>query len=135
MISHCKWNIDIKQEATASLGVKDNQVRQRATAIRELSSVINNTFLLPNYFDVWALFSSKENIPWKNVIAFESDNCSVMEERHKGFIKLKRDKNAKVVDLGCICHLCNLCVKKASKGLPMSVDDLLVDIYYHFDNR
>lgn len=68
-------------------------------------------------------------------MGFESDNCSVMKGKHKGVVKLLKDENTKIVDLGCICHLCNLCVKKASKELPVSIDDLLVDIYYHFDNR
>ena len=79
-------------------------------------------------------YRSKE-IPWTNVIGFESDNCSIMKGQHKGVIKRIRDVTPKVVDLGCICHLCNLCVKKAGTTLPFAVDDLLVDIFYHFDSR
>ena len=37
-----------------------------------------------------------------------------------------------VLDLGCICHLANLCVVAAVKSLPVKIDDILVDIYYHF---
>ena len=34
--------------------------------------------------------------------------------------------------MGCICHLANLCVAAAVKSLPVNVDDMLVNIYYHF---
>ena len=68
-------------------------------------------------------------------MSFESDNCNVMKGKHKGVIALIRKKNASVMDLGCICHLTNLCNVAAMKSLPMSLDDLLVDIFYHFDKR
>ena len=45
-----------------------------------------------------------------------------------------RSVQLKIVDVNCICHLVNLCVKSAVKRLPVKVDDLLVDIYYHFRN-
>ena len=35
---------------------------------------------------------------------------------------------------GHICHLLNLCVKSAIKSLPLKVDDLMVDVFYHFRN-
>ena len=38
----------------------------------------------------------------------------------------------KVVDIDYICHLENLCVKTATKQLPLKIDKLLVDIHYHF---
>ncbi|XP_067949658.1 uncharacterized protein [Watersipora subatra] len=81
-----------------------------------------------------SFFKTHGVIKWTNVVAFQSDNCNVMKGKHKGVIRLIRDQNPNVVDMGCICHLCNLCVKKASQALPFSVDDLLVDIHYHFDN-
>jgi hypothetical protein len=33
--------------------------------------------------------------------------------------------------MGCVCHLAALC---ALKKLPVSIDDLLIDIFYHFKN-
>ena len=38
----------------------------------------------------------------------------------------------KIVDIHCICHVVNLRVKSAVKVLPLKIDDLLVDVYYHF---
>ncbi|WAR00683.1 METL6-like protein [Mya arenaria] len=37
-----------------------------------------------------------------------------------------------VMDIGCICHLANICIVKAVKLLQLLVEDLLVDVYYHF---
>lgn len=64
-----------------------------------------------------------------------SDNCSVMKGRNNGVAALIKKENPKVVDLGCIAHLGNLCTVKAIKSLPFQVDDLLTDIYYHFNKR
>ena len=32
----------------------------------------------------------------------------------------------------CLCHLAALCAAAALKKLPVSIDELLIDIYYHF---
>ena len=37
-----------------------------------------------------------------------------------------------VFSLGCICHLAALCAAAALKKLPLSTDDLVIDIFYHF---
>ena len=36
----------------------------------------------------------------------------------------------RIIDIDCVCHLVSLCVKTATKQLPLKVDELLVDIYY-----
>lgn len=51
-----------------------------------------------------------------------------------GVIAKLRTVQPKIIDVNCICHLVNLCVKSAVKSLPFKVDDLLIDIYYHFRN-
>ena len=45
---------------------------------------------------------------------------------------LSRLREKQVFSLGCLCHLAVLCATAAIKTLPVSVDDLLIDIYYHF---
>jgi len=35
---------------------------------------------------------------------------------------------------GCICHLANLCCVCAVKQLPMPVEELLIDVYFHFNH-
>ena len=44
-------------------------------------------------------------------------------------------KNPDVFDLGCVCHLANLCTVAGVKALPLLVKDLLIDVYYHFHHR
>lgn len=68
-------------------------------------------------------------------MSFESDNCNVMKGGNKGVITKIREKQPTVIDLGCICHLTNLCNVAAMKTLPVDVDQLLVNIYFYFDNR
>ena len=43
-----------------------------------------------------------------------------------------KQKQLNVFSLGCMCHLAALCAVAALKKLPVSVDDLLIDISYHF---
>ena len=37
-----------------------------------------------------------------------------------------------IINVNCICHLLNLCVKSAIKTLLLKVDNLMVDVFYHF---
>ena len=44
-------------------------------------------------------------------------------------------KQPSVFDLGCVCHLANLCTVAGLQTLPLPVEDMLIDIYYHFNQR
>ena len=46
-----------------------------------------------------------------------------------------RDQQPNMFNTGCICHLADLCVKAGVKQLSMAVDDLFIDVYFHFQNR
>ena len=74
----------------------------------------------------------QKNIPWSNVMAFASDNCSVMKGKHNSVLSRVKEVQPTVLDIGCICHLANLCCVNAIKKIPLPVEDLLVDIYFHF---
>ena len=78
-------------------------------------------------------FSSRE-IPWKNVIAFASDNCSVMKGRHNSVLSRIKKVQPNVLDIGCICHLANLCCVHGVKQLPLPVEELLIDVFFHFNH-
>ena len=43
--------------------------------------------------------------------------------------------NQDVVDMGCVSHIVNLAANELVKHIPLPVEDLLVDNYYHFDKR
>ena len=74
-------------------------------------------------------------IPWGNVVGFASDNCNVMIGARNSVLSRVKEKQPKVFNIGCICHLANLCVAAGIKAVSMSVGDFFVDIYYHFDHR
>ena len=65
-------------------------------------------------------------------LALHLTHANVMKGARNGVIAKLREKQPQVVDIHCICHLVNLVVKAAVKTLPFKVDELLVDIYYHF---
>uniref|UniRef100_A0A1A8NSA0 Connexin 27.5 n=1 Tax=Nothobranchius rachovii TaxID=451742 RepID=A0A1A8NSA0_9TELE len=75
----------------------------------------------------------KRGIPWENLIAFNSDNASVMKGRHNSVISGLKTSQPHVQDLGCICHLAQLATGCAIKAAQVPVEDILVGIYTHFD--
>lgn len=58
-----------------------------------------------------------------------------MKGQRNGLIAKLRNENPDIVDVGCVCHLANLAVGAALKALPINVDELLSDIYNHFNTR
>ena len=86
-----------------------------------------------NLFDTINNSFSERNIPWHNVLAFNSDNASVMKGQHNSVLSRIKTQQPNVFDLGCICHLANLAVGVGVKKFHLPVEDLLVDIYFHFD--
>ena len=73
----------------------------------------------------------KYNIQFNIMLSFASDTCDVMKGVKKGVVAHLREKQPKVIDIHCACHLVSLTVKAAIKILPLKVDEVLVDIYYH----
>lgn len=71
-------------------------------------------------------------LPFSNLVSFTSDTCNVMKGKKNGVIAKLRMLQPWIIDIDCVCHLVSLCVKTATKQLPLKVDELLVDIYYHF---
>ena len=67
-------------------------------------------------------------IPWSNYIAFGVDNTSVNIGRHISLIVEARKKNEHIVLMGWPCRIvCNHLLEY------FDVEELLVDIYFHFD--
>ena len=71
-------------------------------------------------------------IPWRNMIGYASDTASVMVGRNNSVLSRLLNKQPKLFSLGCLCHLGALCAAASLKKLPVSLDDLLIDIFYHF---
>ena len=69
------------------------------------------------------------------MVGYASDNTNSMVGKRNSVLSRLREKQPKIIDLGCICHLENLCVVDACKKLVIPVDELLIDVFYHFHNR
>ena len=69
------------------------------------------------------------------MVGYASDNTNSMVGKRNSVLSRLREKQPKITDLGCICHLENLCVVDACKKLVIPVDELLIDVFYHFHNR
>lgn len=67
-----------------------------------------------------------------NVIGYASDTASIMVGVHNSVLSHIKLKQPNVFSLGCLCHLVALCAVAALKKLHVSIDDLLIDIDYHF---
>ena len=55
-----------------------------------------------------------------------------MVGRNNSVLSRVREKQSKVFSMACVCHLAALAAAAGLKTLPFSLDNLLVDIYYHF---
>ena len=73
------------------------------------------------------------DINWSKCVAFSSDNASVMMGRNNSIYTRIADSNPDVYPVGCACHLAHLCAKKAANQLSVNVEQLVIDLYYHFD--
>jgi len=80
-------------------------------------------------FAVIELEFGSHNIPWSNRIEYASDTASVLVGEYLSRFLVKQPK---LFSLGCYCHLGALCSAAALKKLLVSLDNLLVDIFYHF---
>ena len=60
------------------------------------------------------------------------DSASVMVGRRNSVLSRVIQQQPEVFSLGCVCHLAALCAAAAIKKIPIPIDGLLIDIYYHF---
>ena len=74
----------------------------------------------------------KYGLDFSNAIAFMSDMANVMKGSQSGVQKLIKNEIPSLYDVGCICHLADLTIKAGVQSLPIDIDQLFVDIFYHF---
>ena len=108
----------------------DDQLGMAVT--RFLAMPVCNIATGQSLFDALEAELSSRSIPWENAVGFASDSASVMVGIRNSVLSRVRGKQPDVFSLACVCHLAALCAASGLKALPLSVDDLLIDIYYHF---
>ena len=87
-----------------------------------------------NLFDAVEESLAKHGLDFFKVVSFVSDTTNVMKGVRSGVQKLIKDRNPFLYDAGCICHLANLAVKAGMRALPVDIDQLFIDIFYHFQH-
>ena len=70
------------------------------------------------------------NVPISNCIAMGSDNAPVMLGQKQGVLFVLQTHQVEIIALGCPCHLINIAAQNAAKMLPVSIDSLLIDLFY-----
>ena len=98
---------------------------------RFLDMPVVNIGTAENIFCALKSSLQKYNLDFSKAMAFMSDTASVMKGRRSGVQKLIKNENPKLYDVGCICHLADLCIKAGMKTLPLDIDQLFIDIYYY----
>ena len=83
----------------------------------------------PNIFSALKASLEKYGLDFSKAMAFMSDTANVMKGEKSGVQKLIRNENPSLYDIGCICHLADLCIKAGMSTLPLDID---LDIYYYF---
>ena len=105
---------------------------QNVVKTRFLDMPICNHATGQNLFDCIKNALQSRSIPWCNMIAFNSDTANVMFGKKNSVVSRLKEVQPLLIDLGCICHLESLCAVAAVKSLPVNVEELLIDIFYHF---
>lgn len=72
-------------------------------------------------------------IPISNCIAMGSDNAPVMVGKKSGVLACLWEEQPNLISIGCPCHLINLAAQHAASILPLSVDTLLIDVFYYME--
>ena len=108
----------------------DNNLDKVVT--RFLDAPVCNIATGESLFNALAGALETRQIQWENLIGFASDSASVMVGKRNSVLSRVLLKQPRVFSMGCVCHLAALCAAAGLKKLPISIDDLLIDIYYHF---
>ena len=61
-----------------------------------------------------------------------SVTTNVMKGARSCVQKLIKNENPGLYDVGCICHLADLTFKVGLKALVVDIDQLFIDVFYHY---
>ena len=99
---------------------------------RFLDMPIVNIGSAENLFSAIKTSLNKYGIDFSKAVSFMSDTTNVMKGSRSGVQKRIKDENPQLYDVACICHLADLTVKAGMETLPVDIDQLFIDIFYHF---
>ena len=123
-------NDKVDKSCIILLRVLDSELGDVRT--RFLDMPVVNIGTAQNLFRALKESLQKYGLDFANAMAFMSDTTNVMKGARSGVQKLIRNEVPSVYDVGCICHLADLTIKAGLEQLPLNVDQLFIDIFYHF---
>ena len=91
-----------------------------------------NTGTADNLFRALKSSLEKHGLSFDEAVSFMSDTTNGIKGARSGVQKLIRNEIPTLYDVGCICHLADLTVKAGLKALPVDIDQLFIDVFYHF---
>lgn len=99
---------------------------------RFLDMPIVNIGTASNLFTALKTSLQDKGLDFSNAVSFMSDTTNVMKGARSGVQKLIKNEHPSLYDVGCICHLADLTVKAGLKALSVDIDQLFIDVFYHF---
>ena len=90
---------------------------------RFLDMPVGNSGSAASLFELLDTALGSKEIPWGNVVGFESDTANMMIGKHNSVLCRVKDKQPGVFSQVCVCHLANLCLLQGIKCLHVEVDD------------
>ena len=85
-----------------------------------------------NIFSALKESLQKYGMDFSKAMSFMSDTANVMKGVRSGVQRLIKNENPSLFDVGCICHLADLCIKAGMASFPLDIDQLFIDVYYFF---
>ena len=86
-----------------------------------------------NIFGALDECAQRYKLRWERCCSYAGDNATVNSGIRNSIMSRIKEKQPDVYSAGCSCHLSNLAAEKGGRVLSISISDLLIDLYYHFD--
>ncbi len=100
-----------KEDKSCIILVRVLDVKIGNVKTRFLDMPIVNVGTASNIFSAFKASLEKHGLDFTKAMAFMSDTANVMKGCRSGVQKLIKNENPSLYDLGCICHLADLCIK------------------------
>ena len=76
------------------------------------------------------------SLDWNKCVTYSSDNTNSMVGHNNSLLKKIKDSQTlrlnKNVGVGCPCHLAHICAGKGARQFSVNSEDIVIDIFYHF---
>ena len=69
-------------------------------------------------------------LSWSNVMGYMSDNCNLMKGKKNSLLTRIQAQQPHVMDIGCVCHLANLCCVAGVKKIPVPISENYCRYFY-----